>query len=75
MEKRKDFEMRFGNIAVAKGFITTDQLFEAIKIQVTEEIEEKKHRLIGMILLDQGLMTIEQINEVLEAMDMSAKDL
>ena len=46
------FQKRFGLIAVEKGFITTDQLVEAFKVQVLEEIEKEKHRLIGAILFE-----------------------
>ena len=63
-----DFQKRFGFIAVEKGFITPDQLVEAFKIQVTEEIEKDKHRLIGAILFEQGFITLAQIEEVLESM-------
>ncbi len=58
-------EKRFGILAVEKGFVTADQVIEALKIQVIEDIERGKHRLIGRILLEQGLMTISQIDEVL----------
>ena len=61
-------ERRFGATAVAKGFITIDQLMEALQIQVTENIEERKHRLIGRILFDQGFLTLPQIDEVLASM-------
>ena len=59
-------DKRFGVIAVEKGFITKDQLFEALKIQITEEIEKKEHRLIGRILYDLELLTLSQIDEVLD---------
>ena len=62
------FQKRFGLIAVEKGFITTDQLVEAIKIQVLEEIEKGKHRLIGAILFEHGFITLRQIDEVLESL-------
>ena len=62
------FQNRFGFIAVEKGFITADQLIEAFKIQVMEEIENEKHSLIGAILLEQGYITLAQIEEVLESM-------
>ena len=62
------FQNRFGFIAVEKGFITADQLIEAFKIQVMEEIEKGKHRLIGAILFEQGYITLAQIEEVLESM-------
>jgi hypothetical protein len=62
------FQKRFGFIAVEKGFITADQLVEAIKVQVLEEIEKEKHRLIGAILFEHGFITLPQIDEVLQSM-------
>ncbi len=57
-------ETRFGIKAVQKGFITAEQLIEALTIQVMGDVERKQHKLIGMILLEMGLMTNEQIDEV-----------
>ena len=51
-------EKRFGTIAVEKGFITIDQLVEAMDIQVMDNVEKGEHRPIGRILLAQGLLTI-----------------
>ena len=62
------FQKRFGFIAVEKGFITADQLVEAFKVQVLEEIEKDKHRLIGAILFEHGFITLPQIDEVLESL-------
>lgn len=61
-------EKRFGISAVQKGFITANQVIEALKIQVTEDVEKGKHRLIGRILLEQGLITLQPIDDVLESM-------
>ncbi len=61
-------EKRFGVLAVQKGFVTADQVIEALRIEVIEDIEKGKHRVIGRILLEQGLMTLLQINNVLETM-------
>jgi hypothetical protein len=60
-------EKRFGVLAVEKGLITADQVVEALRIQVSEDLEKGKHRLIGRILLEQGLITLSQIDEVLLA--------
>ena len=68
-------ERRFGATAVAKGFITIDQLMEALQIQVTENIEERKHRLIGRILFDLEFLTLPQIDEVLTSMRLPTKEL
>jgi hypothetical protein len=60
---------RFGAIAVEKGFITEEQLFQALKIQAKENVEKGKHRLLGQILLEEGLITASQIEEVLEVIN------
>lgn len=64
-EQITTYEERFGNIAIAKGFITPEDLLNALKIQVQEETEKKKHSLIGQILLEQGVISGEQIQQVL----------
>jgi hypothetical protein len=61
-------DKRFGVTAVEKGFITKDQLFEALRMQITEEIEKNEHRLIGRILYDMELLTLSQIEEVLDTL-------
>lgn len=62
---------RFGTIAVEKGFLTKDQLSEALTIQANENIENGTHRLIGQILLALGYITEEQIDEVLESINLA----
>ena len=61
-------EKRFGITAVRKGFITSDQLVEALAIQVAEDISTGDHDLIGKILFEQGIITMAQIDEVLKEM-------
>ena len=58
-------EKRFGVMAVQLGFITRDQLFEALKTQVEDDLNGGAHRLVGEILQKQGTMTYSQIGEVL----------
>ncbi|MFH1487340.1 MAG: hypothetical protein ABII06_00385 [Pseudomonadota bacterium] len=65
----KTFEKRFGMTAVAKGYITLEQLIEAMKTQVSEDVDKATHRLIGEILVEMGFITPAQIIEVLDAMD------
>lgn len=67
-----EFQKRFGAIAVDKGLITKDQLIKALEIQITENIESGKHRLVGTILYEYGLMTMPQILEVLKSMSASS---
>jgi hypothetical protein len=64
-------EKRFGIFAVEKGFVTADQVIEALKTQVIEDLEKGRHRLIGRILLEKGLITLSQIDSVLESIGKS----
>ncbi len=57
---------RFGTIAVEMGFITVEQLKEAISEQVEDYFVNKPHRLIGKICFDKGWMTNEQVETVLD---------
>jgi len=66
--KVERFEKRFGVIAVEKGFITPDQLFDALKVQVQDDIEMGSHRLIGEILCAREAMTFEQVDQVLRVL-------
>ena len=61
---------RFGVVAVKGGFITPEQLTDALTIQVLEELEDDKRRLIGEILLEKGYITTDQIEEVLDFLKM-----
>ena len=58
-------EKRFGVISIENGYCSAEQFIEALKIQVMEDFNKGKHRLVGRILLEQGVMTLEQINQVL----------
>ena len=60
------FETRVGLIAIGKGFITQDHFIKALEIQVLEEIEFGAHRKVGEILVNQNVMSAEQIVEVLK---------
>ncbi len=64
----KDLDNRFGTTAIKLGFITSEQLIEALTVQVKENVNDGIHRLIGSILRDKGYMTVEQIEQVLKVM-------
>jgi hypothetical protein len=68
-------EKRFGVWAVEKGYVTPDEVIEALKIQVMEDVEKGKHRPIGVVLLEQGFITTSQLIDVLEAMGKNPKEL
>ena len=63
----EQLEKRFGILAVKRGFITEEQVVEAIKTQKAEEEKTGESRFIGRILLEQGLISISQIDEILES--------
>jgi len=56
---------RFVKIAVDMGFVTAEQLNEALAEQVHEDLSNKPPRSVGKILLENGWITDEQINIVL----------
>ena len=62
-------EVRFGKVAVDMGLITMDQMLNAIEIQVKENMAFGTHRKIGMVLLEEGHITVGQIDEVLKEME------
>ncbi|RLG28659.1 hypothetical protein DRN98_09360 [Methanosarcinales archaeon] len=68
-------EKRFGITAVEKGFITPDQVIEALTIQVAEDLSIGTHRPIGKILLENEEITLEQVDEVLKSMEISKNNV
>lgn len=70
----KNKGIRFGMVAVDKGFVKTEDVIKALETQYKENVFSEKHRLIGEILNDQGLMTTEQIDEVLQILDEHRSD-
>ncbi len=66
--KINHYEKRFGIIAIERGFISSEDLIEALKVQVGEEIEIGKHRLLGEILLYQDKITARQIDDVVKTL-------
>jgi hypothetical protein len=68
----KQLKIRFGEIAVEKDFITHDQLEEALNMQKENVLKGLAHRLIGSVLFRRGYMTIEQVIEVLSALEVKS---
>ena len=67
MEKEPE-AIRFGMMAVKKGFVTPEDVVEALKIQESEECSAGQHRPIGRILSNEGHITLQQVGEVLRSM-------
>ena len=65
---REAVDIRFGMVAVQKGFIKKEDILRALDIQLGEDFSVGRHRLIGKILLDEGLITLSQVGEVIESL-------
>jgi transcriptional/translational regulatory protein YebC/TACO1 len=65
-ERTRPWCRRFGGIAVEKGFVTEQQVKEALAEQEADDVRKRPHRLIGEILFHRNWMTWEQIDEVLK---------
>jgi len=50
----KTFCARFGMLAIEMGFVTVDQIREAMAEQLEDDLAEKAHRLLGTILVDRA---------------------
>ena len=60
--KIKQYEKRFGIIAVEKAFVTFDDLVAALAVQANEDSTNMPHRLLGEIFYHMGLMTDMQVD-------------
>jgi hypothetical protein len=58
-------DAHFGEIAVKMGFITREKLLEALNTQIEENLTQNHHRLLGQILLANGTLTADQVDQVL----------
>ena len=65
-ERKLRYIQRFGAIAIEKGYITIEQLIEALAIQVKDEVEHGSHRLLGSILFEQDIITGDQLQDVID---------
>lgn len=65
-QKIKNF-LRFGQVAVERGFVTEEQLKEVLSEQIANDpyVRLRPRRLIGEIFLEKGWMNSMQIQTVL----------
>ena len=61
----KQYNLRFGQIAVEKGYVTPEQVKQGLMEQLDDDFNNRPHRVIGIILFDNRWMTPYQIEEVL----------
>jgi len=60
------YSPQFGKVAVDMGFITAEQLTEAIAEQAEDSLYNKPHRFIGYILSEKGWITNGQVDIVID---------
>lgn len=59
---------RFGTIAIELGYLSREQLMQALDEQVDEDLTGRPHRVLGAICFDHAWMTPSEIDKVLNAM-------
>ena len=59
---------RFGTIAIELGYLSRQQLMQALDEQVDDDLSRRPHRVVGAICFDHGWMTPAEIDKVLNAM-------
>lgn len=64
----KDRYKLFGEVALEKKFVTPEQLYEALTIQVRVRSEGGEEKLLGQILLELGYMNEVQVSIVLDVL-------
>ena len=62
---------RFGVVAIERGFISKDQFVNAMAMQIENDLEGIQPKQLGSILKDMGYMTLEQINDVLDVIEVT----
>jgi hypothetical protein len=63
-----EYSPRSGKIAVDLGFVTPEQIKEALTEQIEDDLSSRPHRFLGQILLDKGWITEEQADILLDAL-------
>lgn len=65
MKENQDYCSRFGKIAVDKGFLTADQLKDALVEQLNDNLANRPHRVLGAICFEHDWLTPGQIDQIL----------
>ena len=67
------YNPRFGQISVKKGYVTSEQVKQALLEQIDDDLANRPHRLLGEIMLSNGWMTSKQVKKVLNEVLKRAK--
>jgi hypothetical protein len=63
---QREYYPRSGHIAVILGFITMEQLKEAMSQQIDDDLNDRPHRFLGEILMDNEWITHDDLNIILD---------
>lgn len=59
-------QRRFGQIAVSEGFCTEADVAQALQVQREEDARGQRHRLIGILMIREGLLSTTHLIEILK---------
>lgn len=71
-DPRNDWS-RFGSVAHLLGYVTLEQIQQALAEQVEDNVFKRKHRLLGKIFREKGWINEEQEKAILEKMKVIPK--
>ena len=60
---------RFGQIAVAMGFCGKAEVDQALRIQREQDGHGERHRLLGILMVSEGLLSTTQLIEILKTIE------
>ena len=63
-----EYNPRFGQISVKNGYVTPEQVKQALSEQLDDDLAGRPHRLLGQIMLEKSWMNAKQIKNVLTEM-------
>ena len=64
--------VRFGQTAIQKGYVTQNEVDEALVRQKDIRARNEPHKLIGMIMLEMGALGTTELIEVLRELNVPA---
>lgn len=67
--------LKFGEIAVQLGMLTEQQLIRALSIQEREEGLDQPRRPLGIICMQEGYLTFDQVVQILGRQEATTPEL
>jgi hypothetical protein len=63
----------FGEVAFEKGYVSSEQLYEALAIQAKAEARQQPCRFLGQVLIELGYVSEKQVLEILNELHASKR--